>query len=51
MNEEITNTAAEAFVAIPVAKLTDAEVEALLASKPESAPVAVAETDEAPTVH
>lgn len=34
MNEEITNTAGEAVLAAPATQLTDAEVEAILASKP-----------------
>lgn len=46
MNEEITNPAAEAFVAVPVAKLADDEVAAILASKPESASVAIVDQDE-----
>lgn len=34
MNEEITNTADGAFVAVPVAQLTDEELAKVLASKP-----------------
>lgn len=43
MNEEITNPNGEAVLAAPATQLTDAEVEAILASKP----VYVTEGDEA----
>lgn len=53
MNEEITNPGTEADTAAPAKKLTDAELEAILAGKPS---VAVAEGDadeevKEPTVH
>lgn len=52
MNEEATNTVTETVTVSTVAKLSDAELAALLASKPESAQVTVAEADEeAPTIH